>query len=275
MYETVHNWPRLGFSAGGPTPEELADGWFNEGIAEYYSLILPYRFGIFSEQDFIRRLNIRISGYYTNPDRAVTNKDVQDRFWKGGHVNRIPYQRGFMYFMKLAYQLKKRKARSLDELILRMVDLRKRKGPHGIAVWNSILEVELGPHALIDYYAVSEAVPIVLHPDCLHVTENLNLTLQEEEQEEFYLGFPESRFNTKPAMVKDLDPQSRAAEAGVCEGDMITTQYGFFFIAERWGRNFEMTVRRRAGTGSDEQKTLSWPPRSREKVESYQLVPKT
>jgi len=80
MHEAVHNWPRLGFSAGGPIPEELADSWFNEGIAEYYSLILPYRFGIFLEQEIIRRLNIRISGYYTNPDRAVKNKDIQNRF---------------------------------------------------------------------------------------------------------------------------------------------------------------------------------------------------
>lgn len=67
----IHNWPRLGFSAGGPTQEELADGWFNEVIAEFYSLVLPYR------------------------------------------------------FMKLTYQLKKLGCRSLDDLILEMVDLRR------------------------------------------------------------------------------------------------------------------------------------------------------
>lgn len=50
MHETVHNWPRLGHSPGGPTMEEMADGWFNEGIAEYYSLVLAFRFGIFNEK---------------------------------------------------------------------------------------------------------------------------------------------------------------------------------------------------------------------------------
>lgn len=140
----MHNWPRLGFSANGPKPEELFDAWFNEGIAEYYSLILPYRFGIFSEEEFISRLNIRISGYYTNPDRGIKNKDVQDRFWKSGHANKIPYERGFMYVLKLAYQLKKAKGRSLDDLILQMVDLRSREQPHNIAVWLSMLQAELG-----------------------------------------------------------------------------------------------------------------------------------
>ncbi|RDW58754.1 hypothetical protein BP6252_13230 [Coleophoma cylindrospora] len=271
-HETVHNWPRLGFSAGGPTPEELADGWFNEGIAEYYSLFLPFRFGIFSEQELIRRLNIRISGYYTNPDRGVKNKDVQDLFWKGGHVNRIPYQRGFMYFMNLAYQLKKANARSLDELILQMVGLRNQEKPHGIAVWLSLLERELGPGALTEYHSMSDAVPIILSPDCLRVVENLNWTLQRQDQEEFYLGFPEDSLYTESPVVKELDPNSRAAAAGLQEGDRITPQHSFFVVAERWGNEFSLLVKRGSqGGGREELKTISWLPRSWEKVESYQF----
>jgi len=111
-----------------------------------------------------------------------------------------------MFFMKLAYHLRKQKVRSLDEPILQMVDLRSRKDPHDIAVWNSLLVRELGPQAVIDYDAMSNAVPIVFAPECLHLTENINWTLQKKEQEEFYLGYPGSCPNAKPAMVKDLDP---------------------------------------------------------------------
>ncbi|RDW57755.1 hypothetical protein BP5796_12556 [Coleophoma crateriformis] len=265
-------WPRLGFSAGEPTSEELADGWFNEGIAKYYSLFLPYRFGIFSEQELIRRLNIRISGYYTNPDRGVKNKDVQDLFWKGGHVNRIPYQRGFMYFMNLAYQLKKANARSLDELILQMVGLRNQEKPHGIAVWLSLLERELGPGVLTEYHSMSDAVPIILPPDCLRVVEKLDWTLQRQDQEEFYLGFPEDTLYTGSPVIKELDPTSRAAAAGLQEGDRITRQHSFFVVAERWGNKFSLLVKRGfQGGGREELKTLSWLPRSWEKVESYQF----
>ena len=173
--------------------------------------------------------------------------------------------------MKLAYQLKKAGKRSLDDLILDMVDLRNRERPpaYGISVWLSMLEAELGPSALTDYHSMAEAVPIVLPPGCLRVTEGLDWTLQRQDQGEFYLGFPEDCLDRKRSVVKDLDPDSRAAEAGVLEGDIITPQHSFFVIAERWGRNFEMTIRRE---GVDGLKVLSWRPRSRKKVESYQLV---
>ncbi|CZR62658.1 uncharacterized protein PAC_12555 [Phialocephala subalpina] len=273
IHETIHNWPRLGFSISGPTQEELADGWFNEGIAEYYSLILPYRFGIWSEEEFIRRMNIRISGYYTNPDREVKNRDVQEKFWKGGHVNRIPYQRGFMCFMKLAYQLKKAGGRSLDELILEMVGLRRQEKPHGITIWLAMLEVELGgPDSVTEYHSMSNAVPIILPSDCLRVTEDLEWSLRREDQEEFYLGFPEDCLRDKPAVVRNLDPESRAAAAGVRNGDLITPQYSFFVIAERWERTFDMIVRRSGLDSSEGFKVLSWSPRSRKKVESYQFI---
>ncbi|KUJ09670.1 uncharacterized protein LY89DRAFT_690119 [Mollisia scopiformis] len=272
MHETVHNWPRLGFSGDYPTPEELADGWFNEGIAEYYSIILPYRFGIFSEQELIRRLNIRISGYYTNPDLEVKNKDVQDRFWNGGHVNRIPYQRGFMYFMQLAYKLKKANARSLDNIILDMVDLRRRGKPHGIIVWLHLIAVELGPSVDNEYRFMADAHLIILPSDVLQITESLNWTLEMQRQEPFYLGFPEECLTANPPVVKLLDPDSRAAEAGVREGDVVTRQYSFFVVAERWGQNFSMNVKRKNDEGIEELKTIEWWPRSRETVESYQFV---
>lgn len=271
MHETVHNWPRLGHSKGGPTAEEVVDAWFNEGIAEYYSLILPYRFRISSDDEFIERFNIRLSGYYTNPDRTVVNKDVMGLFWKGGHINRIPYQRGFMYFLRLAYQLKKANGRSLDDLILEMVDLRNRDEPHGIAVWLSMLERELGPPALEDYRTMSDAIPIVLPTDYLRVVEGLDWSIVRQDQEEFCLGFQEDSLREK--VVKGLDPESRAASAGVREGYSITAQYSYFFVAERWGQDFSMTVKRPDSNGEDGPKmVLSWSPRSLHKVESYQAV---
>ncbi|CAN8103297.1 unnamed protein product [Discula destructiva] len=269
MHETVHNWPRLGHSPGGSTTEEMADGWYNEGIADYYSLILPYRFVVLAEQDFARRLNIRISGCCTNPDRGVKNRDVMGLFWKSGHVNQIPYQRGFMYFLQLAYQLKKAGKRSLDDLTMEMVALRNRQEPHGIVIWLSMLERELGTSAIEDYRRMSYAVPIVLPHDYFQVVENLNYRLQRKDQEEFCLGFSEASLRASPAVVKDLDLDSRAALAGVMEGDSITPESSFFSAAERWGQSFQMTVRQRV---SGDLKVLRWPPRSWHEVESYQFV---
>lgn len=65
FHEFVRNWPRIGPTTR--TIEDYKDGWFNEGSAEYYSLILPYQFGIFTEEEFIANLNIRISNYAPIP----------------------------------------------------------------------------------------------------------------------------------------------------------------------------------------------------------------
>lgn len=126
--------------------------------------------------------------------------------------------------------------------------------------------------ALEEYKAMSEATLIILQSDWLQVVEGLQLTLNRQDQEEFYLGFPEDNLSDKPAVVRGLDPNSRAAEAGVLEGDTITPQYSFFFSAERWGQKFSMTVRRGMGDGESELKEPSWWPRGREKVEIYQFV---
>ena len=269
FHEIVHNWPRLGFYTGGP--EDLADGWFNEGIAEYYSLVLPFRFGIFSRDEFIRRMNNRLSNYYTNPDRAVVNKDVPSRFWHGGHINRIPYQRGFMYFLQLAYQLNKAKKRSIDELMNEMIRLRLADEPHHIKTWLSLIEAELGPSTLEDYERMSNAELIILPEDVLDIfidEAHADWTLRREDQEEFFLGFPEECLTSSPRVVKDLDPTSRAAQAGVWEGDQIIQKYSYMYDAENWDKRFSMTVKREDGDLEE----LSWWPRSWTKVESYQLV---
>ncbi|KAF3391054.1 hypothetical protein DPV78_011115 [Talaromyces pinophilus] len=268
MHEIVHNWPRLGVTTGGP--EDLIDGWFNEGIAEYYSLILPYLFGTMAEDQFIERFNRRISGYYTNPDRTVKNKDVQDRFWLPGRVHRVPYQRGFMYFVQLAYKLHISNKRSLDELIREMIKLRAADKPHGINIWLSLVEREVGSIARDDYNDMSEAKPIILPSDVAKVwISNSNWRLEPVKQEEFCLGFPEENLSAEPRVIAGLGLKSRAAEAGLRDGDRITLRYGFLTEADVWPKSFTMNVER------GDEKTpheITWWPRSWHKVESYQFI---
>ncbi|EED15753.1 conserved hypothetical protein [Talaromyces stipitatus ATCC 10500] len=268
MHEIVHNWPRLGFTTGGP--EDLIDGWFNEGIAEYYSLILPYIFSILTEDQFIQRFNWRISGYYTNPDRAVHNKDVQDRFWLPGRVHRIPYQRGFMYFVQLAYKLHNLGKRPLDDLIRKMIKLRAANQPHGIHVWLSLIEIELGSMALEDYKDMSNGKQMILSPDVAGVwISNSKWKLEPVAQEEFYLGFPEENLSSESRVINGLDLQSRAAEAGLQDGDEITLEYGFLVDADVSPKLFTMNVRR---SNQETLRKITWWPRSWHTVQSYQFA---
>jgi hypothetical protein len=280
FHEFVHNWPRIGPTTG--TIEDYKDGWFNEGIAEYYSLILPHRFGIFTEEELIEKLNLRVSNYYTNPDRHVLNKDIANLFWKPGHVNKVPYERGLLYFLRLSYELQKANHRPLDDLILDMLQLRRTNRPHGIHVWLSLIEAELGPQVLQDYEDMSNAKLIVLAPE--HVNATLHMsgwTFKRQNQEELCLGFAEESLSNNPRVVKGLDLESRAAKVGgVREGDQITQKFSFFSEAEKWNNSFSMTVVRRQvieneheeGVAKGEElKDLTWWPRSWEKVESYQF----
>lgn len=95
---------------------------------------------------------------------------------------------------------------------MEMVDLRSRQESHGIAVWLSMLERELGSPALEAYHSMSDAVPIILPPDCLSVVEGLKWRLERQDQEEFCLGFSEDSLRAKPAIVKGLDPNLGSQE---------------------------------------------------------------
>jgi len=271
FHELVHNWPRMGLLTGDMG--DFKDGWFNEGIADYYSVVLPYRFGVFSEDEFVRRMNLRLSGYYTNPQRGCPNKDVFGNFWSSHAFEKVWYQRGFMYFLQLNDKLHKARKRSLDDLVRDMVDLRQRDEKYHIRVWLAMVHAEIGDEAERDYDIMDQGL-IVPPDDCLgSLIEGAERRwkLQREDQEEFDLGFEEASLSNAPRVVQGLDPESRAARAGVRNGDEITQRFSYFFDASIWGHSFSMTVRREGDVG-DQFTTLEWIPRRTTKVESYKFV---
>ena len=72
--------------------------------------------------------------------------------------------------------------------------------------------------------------------------------------------------------MEDLDLESRAAKAGVREGDMVLNDYSYFYVADQWDQEFSMTVRRKSEDGGREEwKEMRWWPRSWTTVESYQF----
>ena len=269
----MHNWPVLDVLG--------EDQWYNEGVAEYYSIVLPYRFGIYTRQMFIERMNRMISGYYTNPDLHMSNAEAAAKFWSSDpHANRILYQRGFTYFVSLAARLSHSPSGqpSLDDLIRSMLRRSHSGKPADISDFLSLLSDTLGSEVVSDYDAMVNGSTVVPPADGL----GRDYTLRRTDQEQFYLGFNESSFSGQHREVRGLDPESRAAvQGGVLESDRITSNHSFFWAAESWEKNFTMVVVRRgklAGVevddGEVERKvTLTWWPRSWEKVSSWQWWP--
>ena len=62
-HEVVHEWLRL----DGPVEDVT---WFNEGAADYYSLVAPLRAGLIEETAFLAAVNLEARECYANPRRA-------------------------------------------------------------------------------------------------------------------------------------------------------------------------------------------------------------
>ena len=75
-HELVHTWPHMGPSRPEEDVESPDRAWYTEGIAEYYALMLPYRFVILEGEKLRRGMNDLATQYYTNPLRNLSNVEA-------------------------------------------------------------------------------------------------------------------------------------------------------------------------------------------------------
>lgn len=85
-HEMVHNWVIVEDESG-------LDNWYMEGFAEYYSVLLRYRLGVLSFQQYIEIVNEKLDAYYTGPLVNASLEDVAKLTWKLSHAQRVPYFR--------------------------------------------------------------------------------------------------------------------------------------------------------------------------------------
>lgn len=90
-HEMVHNWVHLNDDPFGTCT------WYVEGMAEYYSAVLPARMGIVSREELADQLNKRAADYYENPRRGASNAQCGAGLMADKELTRVPYGRGFFY----------------------------------------------------------------------------------------------------------------------------------------------------------------------------------
>ncbi|TDZ40475.1 CDC25-like phosphatase YCH1 [Colletotrichum spinosum] len=101
-HEMVHS-----FAGMSPEEDGYENEWFIEGIAEFYSVYLPYRFG-FRDRDFlIRTINGRLQSYFTSPRIAMDIRNAADEMFNDWYAELISYNRGFAYALFLDLYLRK------------------------------------------------------------------------------------------------------------------------------------------------------------------------
>lgn len=210
-HEMVHNWPLL-------DGDHSDTSWYSEGSAEYYSVLLPFRAGLISPEDFLKQINEKASGYYTNPLQRLTNQQAEAIYWQDSRAGHVPYGRGFMYLAALDAQIraKSQDRRSLRDLELEVLKRQRGGGTVSPADWRAMVVAELGPQAGRAFDDMVAGQLIALPPNafapCFHPVRSA--------YRPFEPGFNVAAL-AKTKTVTGLIPGSAAAQAGLRDGDDV------------------------------------------------------
>jgi hypothetical protein len=258
-HEMVHTF------VGSLDSSELSSSWFSEGLAVYYERVLPLRAGQITPQAFLRDLNSTAGRYYTDALNSTPNAEIDARFWADTRVRVLPYDRGSLYFAALDQKVRAHSngRRSLDDLMLSMLERRRHGLPMNENAWVETLTAELGPEGKSDFDAMLAGRLVVPPSDsfgpCFART---TAPLRRYE-----LGFVTDVLIEPHRIVRGLKPDSAAAAAGLRDGDEIVKPVPQDLIQSDQTALMHLQVRR-DGKVFD----ITYLPRG-ETVQAYQWAP--
>ncbi len=208
-HEMTHTW----------TANETLGKWYSEGNAVYYQGLLPWRAGAISTEQFLANLNKTASRYYTNTMKHTPEDQVLDKFWDDTRIRVLPYDRGAMYFALLNAKVVEASngERSIDDLIRRMIVLKREDFPITLETWLDLLRAEIGDEGPRIHQAMM-AGELMLPPSnafgpCFaRTTKKIRI---------FEIGFDMASTVGPNKIVRGLKAGSEAAKAGVRDGDRI------------------------------------------------------
>jgi hypothetical protein len=211
-HEMTHNWPSL-------DGDHADTSWYSEGSAEYYSILLSFRAGLITPDEFLKRVNERAEGYYDNPLQRLTNHEAEAIYWKDARASHVPYGRGFMYLGEVDAEIRTRTGgkKSLDDVENALLELKRHGKPVSVEQWQDEVASYLGPDARREY-ADMVAGKLIKPPSnafgpCFR-TERYDVRPLEP-------GFDVAALERGSHLVSGLVAGSAAEKAGLKNGDEI------------------------------------------------------
>jgi hypothetical protein len=246
-HEMAHNWPSM-------QGEHGATAWYSEGTAEFYSMMLSYRAGVLSLDDFAKSLNDKTTAYYTNPYLRLTNAEAAKIFWSDPTAQTVPYGRGVIYLIDTDAKIRARSngQRSLDDVVKAIYRRQKAGQTYTIDTWLDLIGQELGAdQAKAGYDAM-------VRGDVLKPGDRFAgcLTPAAKTYKVFELGFDRASFSADGRLVKGLKAGSTAYQAGVRDGDQIVSEDGMLQARADEANALTLTLKRDGMT-----RTVSYIPR--------------
>jgi hypothetical protein len=211
-HEMIHGWAGS-FDGAGP--------WANEGLATYFTANLQRRLGLQPIKAFVAELNRLSRQYNGNPYRNATSDAARAAFWADKNGELLPYVRGSLYFFALDAAIRQASggARSLDDILLDLFARRADGESISVRTFTDALAKELGPGvaAELDSVVVRGTKTVFVPPDAFGPCFTHSWT---------QVVVPDFAFDRRTPGVQtvvSLVPSSAAADAGLRDGDVVTT----------------------------------------------------
>lgn len=250
-HEMTHTW----------TANDLGK-WYDEGNAVYYQALLPWRAELLSTDEYLADINETASRYYTNLLRNTPEEEAVRRFWEDTRVRVLPYDRGAMYFAKLSGMIHRASngKRSIDDLVLELIDRKKKGEPITDEIWFDMLRREIGNEGVALHKSML-AGDLVL-PESGDFGPCFRREIKMVRR--FDVGFDFASLIGAKKIVHGLKQGSEAEKAGLRDGDNIS--YGVALDAVQGDVNRLFTAQ---VTRDGKSFPITYLPRG-EAVETYQ-----
>jgi hypothetical protein len=202
------------------SPKRMESSWFSEGLAVYYARLLAMRSGQIAPAQFLADLNRTAGRYYTDAMIHTPNSEIAPNFWADTRIRVLPYDRGSMYFAVLDGELRAASSgkQSLDDLVLAMLDKRRRHEPADLAQWVELLQAHLGDKGKSEFEGMLNGAIMLPEPQGFGPC----FTRVTKPMRRYQLGFDPKVLVEHKRIVRGLIAGSAAEKAGVRNGDEIT-----------------------------------------------------
>lgn len=240
----------------------IVDKWFSEGLAVFYAGLLPLRFGLISEAEYVNDLNFYAGRYYTSDMMSVPNADLPSRYWSDTRIRTLAYDRGMLYFASVDFAVRRTTENrySLDDLVR---ELRAREQDGRIidnADWEELVRRYLGARGVEQFREFLAGTP----PSPPSEAFGARFRRVSRRMRRYELGFDPQVLAEKQRVVRGIIPGSEAQLAGLSNGDRIVEPVAQDHIQGTQDMRIDLRVER----GSD-QISISYLPRG-EFVDAYQ-----
>jgi hypothetical protein len=197
------------------------ESWFEEGLAVTYQHRAPFMTGQIDADAYIEDVNSVARTYYSNVRYDMPMKEAEESFWTDARARLQPYMRGSMYFNLIDAKLRAKTGgkRGLDAVVHEFIAMRNAGKPVAVADWVALLSHDLGTEAQNDYEEMMSGKRIILPSNAFGPC----FARKAEKMPQFELGFNIGSLMQQPRIIKDLDPNSPAAQAGLHEGDKVVS----------------------------------------------------